>query len=89
MPTEHSADVKFEIGHVLFIDIVSYSKLLINEQSDAHWHLVARKCDFLPVRSAVGCVRRFADASSPSIDDQWIRLDRAGAEVSLSDQVKF
>jgi adenylate cyclase len=26
--------VKFEIGHVLFIDIVGYSKLLINEQSD-------------------------------------------------------
>ena len=33
MPPEHSADVKFEIGHVLFIDIVGYSKLLINEQS--------------------------------------------------------
>src|SRR5436189_3314562 len=29
-----SSDVKFEIGHVLFIDIVGYSKLLINEQSD-------------------------------------------------------
>ena len=34
MPSEHSTDVKFEIGHVLFIDIVGYSKLLINEQSD-------------------------------------------------------
>src|SRR3982750_851819 len=30
----HSSDVKFEIGHVLFIDIVGYSKLLINEQSE-------------------------------------------------------
>jgi class 3 adenylate cyclase len=29
MPTELSSDVKFEIGHVLFIDIVGYSKLLI------------------------------------------------------------
>ena len=29
-----SPDVKFEIGHVLFIDIVAYSKLLINEQRD-------------------------------------------------------
>src|SRR5712671_1265131 len=28
------ADVKFEIGHVLFIDIVGYSKLLIHEQSE-------------------------------------------------------
>src|SRR5436190_13519146 len=27
-------DAKFEIGHVLFIDIVGYSKLLINEQSE-------------------------------------------------------
>src|SRR6476660_6505100 len=33
MPGERSADVKFEIGHVLFIDIVGYSKLLITEQS--------------------------------------------------------
>src|SRR5213075_1652899 len=29
-----SSDVKFEIGHVLLIDIVGYSKLLINEQSE-------------------------------------------------------
>src|SRR2546423_13116515 len=28
------SEVKFEIGHVLFIDIVGYSNLLINEQSD-------------------------------------------------------
>src|SRR6184192_2821371 len=28
------ADVKFEIGHVLFIDVVGYSKLLIHEQSE-------------------------------------------------------
>ncbi len=34
MASEQSFDVKFEIGHVLFIDIVGYSKLLINEQSD-------------------------------------------------------
>jgi hypothetical protein len=34
MPSERSPDVKFEIGHVLFIDIVDYSKLLITEQSE-------------------------------------------------------
>src|SRR6058998_1681582 len=34
MPSESSSDVKFEIGHVLFIDILGYSKLLINEQSE-------------------------------------------------------
>src|SRR5213595_1233307 len=34
MPSEYSSDVKFEIGHVLFIDIVGYSKLLITEQRE-------------------------------------------------------
>src|SRR6476619_1837144 len=34
MPSASSSDVKLEIGHVLFIDIVGYSKLLINEQSE-------------------------------------------------------
>jgi adenylate cyclase len=34
MPSESSPEVKFEIGHVLFIDIVGYSKLLIHEQSE-------------------------------------------------------
>ena len=34
MATDQSSEVKFEIGHVLFIDIVGYSKLLINEQRD-------------------------------------------------------
>ena len=34
MASDSSSDVKLEIGHVLFIDIVGYSKLLINEQSE-------------------------------------------------------
>jgi TolB-like protein/Tfp pilus assembly protein PilF len=34
MSSAFSSDVKLEIGHVLFIDIVGYSKLLINEQSE-------------------------------------------------------
>src|SRR2546422_2621883 len=34
MLSEQSSDVKFEIGHVLVIDILGYSKLLINEQRD-------------------------------------------------------
>src|SRR6478736_7606717 len=32
--SEPCSDVKFEIGHVLFIDIVGYSKLLITDQSE-------------------------------------------------------
>src|SRR4030095_2363229 len=34
MPPEISADSKFEIGHVLFLDIVGYSTLLIEEQKE-------------------------------------------------------
>src|SRR5207248_5326889 len=34
MTSERSPDAKFEIGHVLVIDIVGYSKLLITEQSE-------------------------------------------------------
>jgi hypothetical protein len=29
MPCEHSSDVKLEVGHVLFIDIVGYSKIVV------------------------------------------------------------
>ena len=42
MTSEQSPDVKFDIGHVLFIDIVGYTRLLTNEQhallkeTDAH-----------------------------------------------------
>src|SRR5438067_12923833 len=34
MSSASSSGVKLEIGHVLFIDIVGYSKLLITEQSE-------------------------------------------------------
>jgi TolB-like protein/Tfp pilus assembly protein PilF/class 3 adenylate cyclase len=34
MARDQSSEVKFEIGHVLFIDIVEYSKLLITQQSE-------------------------------------------------------
>jgi serine/threonine-protein kinase len=33
MATDTASEVKFEIGHVLFIDIVGYSQLLITQQS--------------------------------------------------------
>jgi TolB-like protein/Tfp pilus assembly protein PilF len=39
VPTEPDRDLRLEIGHVLFIDIVEYSKLLINEQSEVLAHL--------------------------------------------------
>src|SRR3984893_12606119 len=35
MPNEDLPEMKFDIGHVLFIDIVGYSQGLINEQSES------------------------------------------------------
>jgi class 3 adenylate cyclase len=40
-PSQSSSEAKFEIGHVLFIDIVGYSKLLINEQKERLRQLTA------------------------------------------------
>ena len=34
MPSESSSEVKFEIGHVLFMDLVGYSKFLLDEQRE-------------------------------------------------------
>jgi TolB-like protein/class 3 adenylate cyclase/Tfp pilus assembly protein PilF len=34
MPTELTSDFKIEIAHVLFVDVVGYSRLLINEQGE-------------------------------------------------------
>ncbi len=39
MPADEKRDLPLEIGHVLFIDIVGYSKLLINEQTELLEHL--------------------------------------------------
>jgi TolB-like protein/Flp pilus assembly protein TadD len=50
MPSE--ADVKFEIGHVLFIDIVGYSKLLIDDQRELQQQLNQIVRDTEPFRVA-------------------------------------
>ncbi|MEO6783311.1 MAG: hypothetical protein ABI196_20880 [Bradyrhizobium sp.] len=41
MAAERSSGTKFEIGHVLFIDIVGYSKLLLDEQRERLRELTA------------------------------------------------
>ena len=35
MATDATKEIQFEIGHVLFIDIVGYSKLSVDEQHAA------------------------------------------------------
>jgi len=60
MSPERSSDVKFEIGHVLFIDIVGYSKLLITEQSERLQTLkeVVRRTEQFRVAEAEGKLLR-------------------------------
>src|SRR5438270_9052143 len=41
MAAESPTHLEFEIGHVLFVDIVGYSKLLITEQSELLRNLTA------------------------------------------------
>ena len=39
MPTEPEGNVQFKIGHVLFMDVVGYSKLLLDEQRELQQQL--------------------------------------------------
>src|ERR1700736_3027797 len=60
MSADSSSDVKFEIGHVLFIDIVGYSKLLINEQTEQVQKLkeIVRGTDQVRIAEAGGKLLR-------------------------------
>ena len=63
VPSEHSSDVKFEIGHVLLIDIVGYSKLLIEERKER----VGQRAEVLLAASQI----------AKSINEQLVRLATA------------
>src|SRR6266480_2386484 len=54
MSTEGTSNLQFEIGHVLFIDIVGYSKLLIDDQRESQHQLnqIVRKTEPFRVAEA-------------------------------------
>src|SRR6476620_8225375 len=56
MSVDAKPDLRLEIAHVLFIDIVGYSKLLINEQSESLEELnnVVRGTDTFRAAEAIG-----------------------------------
>jgi adenylate cyclase len=60
MPTDSESDFHLEIGHVLFIDIVGYSKLLINEQSERIQELreIVRRTEQFRLAEAEGKLMR-------------------------------
>ena len=60
MATEIKKEIQLEIAHVLFIDIVGYSKLLIDEQRDYLHTLneVVRETDSFRAAEAAGKLTR-------------------------------
>jgi TolB-like protein/class 3 adenylate cyclase len=60
MPAESKPDLRLEIAHVLFIDIVGYSKLLINEQRESLEELneIVRGTEAFRVAEAAGKLTR-------------------------------
>ena len=82
MPTESSPEVKFEIGHVLFIDIVGYSKLLIHDQSEQMQTLreIVRGTEQFRLAEAEGKLLRL-----PTGDGGVIRASRNSAKRNQSE----
>ena len=56
MPVESEPDVRMEIGHVLFMDLVGYSKLLINDQRELQEKLtqIVREAEQVRAAEAAG-----------------------------------
>jgi hypothetical protein len=69
MASEDSSDLKLEIGHVLFIDIVGYSKLLITEQSERLQTLkeIVRGTEQFRVADAQGKLLRLATGDGAAL----------------------
>ncbi|MBA2623338.1 MAG: hypothetical protein H0U88_06930 [Chthoniobacterales bacterium] len=74
MSAESVSNLKFEIGHVLFIDIVGYSKLLINEQSEQIQKLkeIVRGTEQFRLAEAEGKLLRLptGDGGAPGFSDE-------------------
>src|SRR5438046_485709 len=86
MPDEQKTQLRLEIAHVLFMDIVGYSKLLIDEQSEALQELneIVRKTDAVRAAEAAGQL-----IFLPTGDGMGLhRLGRRAGGMRASDQSK-
>ena len=56
MPVEPKSEFDLEIGHVLFMDVVGYSKLLINDQKEIQQQLseIVRNTEHFRAAEAAG-----------------------------------
>jgi hypothetical protein len=66
VPPESDDNLHLEIGHVLFIDIVGYSKGLINEQSESLQKLkeIVRETEQFRIAEAEGKLLRLSGFDS-------------------------
>ena len=74
MSAEPKSDRQLEIAHVLFIDIVGYSKLLMNEQSEVLQQLnqIVRNTEQFRTAEAAGKLIRIpvGDGGSKNAEEQ-------------------
>jgi TolB-like protein/Tfp pilus assembly protein PilF len=77
MAADAATDPKFEIGHILFIDIVGYSKLLIGEQSE----LVRQLNEVVSESEQVRLAGEQGQLVSLSTGDGVVLVFRDGAET--------
>src|SRR5947208_14272353 len=70
MASEIKKEIELEIAHVLFIDIVGYSKLLIDEQPDYLHTLneVVRETDSFRAAEAAGKLTRLPTGEGMALD---------------------
>jgi class 3 adenylate cyclase len=56
MPTDSESELQLEIGHVLFMDVVGYSKLLLDEQRELQEQLtqIVKNTEQIRVAEAAG-----------------------------------
>jgi adenylate cyclase len=90
MPTERDRDLSLEIGHVLFIDIVGYSLLLINEQSELLEHLngLVRGSEHVRAAEAEGKLIRLATGDGMALVFRSTPEAPARCAVELSRAIK-
>ena len=77
MPTDSEFQPQLEIGHVLFIDIVGYSKLLIELSRHRSVHPYWRALLYLSLENREQAIRWLeqAIADHDGLNIMWIKVD--------------
>src|SRR5437588_3224278 len=90
MSTEIKKEIKLEIGHVLFIDIVGYTKLLINEQLEHLEKLreIARATETFRVAQAEGKLMRLPTGDGGALVFRTSPDDPVKCAVEIARELK-